>query len=186
MAKTDHMKNCREHEQERERDHERAYEHEQERERAQKQEREHEQERERDHERKQESERTHEQERTVHPLPQIDQAVMEESAEAHPKDTLANDEPVVLESSASDPEFPAMQEFEVDTDGPKGSTAKHPGIIWAIIAIVAIIILCIVLAAVGDWMTPNQAERNAETQFEEQTVPEDLGSNENPEAMQEG
>lgn len=123
-----------------------------------------------------------EQEHAAHPLPQVDEKALEASEKANPQDTLANDEPVVLESSASDPEFPAMQEFEIDTDGPKGSTAKHPGLIWAVIAIVAVAILCVVLVNVGDWMTPDQAERNAQTQFEEQTVPEDLGSNENPEA----
>lgn len=135
------------------------------------------------HEKNHHKHEAHEQQ--MHPLPEIDQKALEESERAHPKDTLANDEPVVLESSASDPVLPAMQEFEVDTDGPKGSTAKHPGLMWAIIAVVAVVILCIVLAAAGDWMTPNQAERTAETQFEEQTVPEDLGSNEDPDAMHE-
>lgn len=117
-------------------------------------------------------------------IPHIDQKALRESERAHPKDTLANDEPVVLKSSATDPEFPAMQEFEVDEDGPKGSTAKHPGLIWAIIAVVAVVVLCVAFAASGDWFTPSQAERNAQVQFEEQTVPEDLGSNEDPEDMQ--
>ena len=99
------------------------------------------------------------------------------------RDPLAAEEPDVLESSASDPEFPAMQEFEVDKGGPKGSTRKHPGLIWVVIALVAIVALCIAFAVSGDWFTPNQAERAAQTEFEEQTVPEDLGANENPEAM---
>ncbi len=98
------------------------------------------------------------------------------------RDPLAAEEPDVLESSADDPEFPAMQEFEVDEGGPKANTRKHPGLIWAIIAIVAVIALCIAFAAAGDWMNPTQAEKVQQTEFEEQTVPEDLGSNENPDA----
>lgn len=98
------------------------------------------------------------------------------------RDPLTAEEPDVLESSASDPEFPAMQEFEVDEGGPKANTRKHPGLIWAIIAIVAVIALCIAFAAAGDWMNPTQAEKVQQTEFEEQTVPEDLGPNENPEA----
>ena len=91
------------------------------------------------------------------------------------KDILAKEMPNVLESSEYDPELPAMQEFEVDEGGPKGSTKKHPGLIWAIIAIAAVIILCVAFMMAGDWFTPDQAEREAQTQFEEQTVPEDLG-----------
>lgn len=100
------------------------------------------------------------------------------------RDPLAAEEPDVLESSASDPEFPAMQEFEVDRGGPKANTRKHPGLIWIIIAIVAVIGLVIAFAANGDWMNPTQAEKVQQTEFEEQTVPEDLGANENPEAAQ--
>ena len=92
----------------------------------------------------------------------------------------------MLESSADDPEFPAMQEFEVDEGGPKANTRKHPGLIWAIIAIVAVIALCIAFAAAGDWMNPTQAEKVQQTEFEEQTVPEDLGPNGNPEAAEIG
>ena len=88
------------------------------------------------------------------------------------RDPLAAEEPDVLESSADDPEFPAMEEFEVDEGGPRANPRKHPGLIWAIIAI----------AAAGDWMNPTQAEKVQQTEFEEQTVPEDLGSNENPDA----
>lgn len=102
---------------------------------------------------------------------------MDESPERRSRDTLANDEPFVLESSAADPEFPAMQEFEVDEDGPKGSKAKHPGLIWAIIAVVAVAILCMVLASVGDWRAPDQAQQIAQTEENEQIVPEDLGEN---------
>ena len=98
------------------------------------------------------------------------------------RDPLAAEEPDVLESSADDPEFPAMEEFEVDEGGPRANTRKHPGLIWAIIAIVAVIALCIAFAAAGDWMNPTQAEKVQQTEFEEQTVPEDLGSNENPDA----
>ena len=98
------------------------------------------------------------------------------------RDPLAAEEPDVLESSASDPEFPAMQEFEVDRGGPKANTRKHPGLIWIVISIVAVIGLVIAFAASGDWMSPTQAEKVQQTEFEEQTVPEDLGANENPEA----
>lgn len=98
------------------------------------------------------------------------------------RDPLAAEEPDVLESSASDPEFPAMQEFEVDRGGPKANTRKHPGLIWIIVAIVAVIGLCVAFAAAGDWMNPTQAEKVQQTELEEQTVPEDLGANENPEA----
>lgn len=101
------------------------------------------------------------------------------------RDPLAAEQPDVLESSASDPEFPAMQEFEVDEGGPRANTRKHPGLIWIIIAVVAVIALCIAFAAAGDWMNPTQAEQVQQTEFEEQTVPEDLGANENPEAAAE-
>ena len=100
------------------------------------------------------------------------------------RDPLAAEEPDVLESSADDPEFPAMQEFEVDRGGMKANTRKHPGLIWAVIAIVAVIGLCIAFAAAGDWMNPTQAEKVQQTEFEEQTVPEDLGANEDPAAEQ--
>ena len=68
--------------------------------------------------------------RTARPLPQVDEGALRASARAHPRDVLANDEPVVLESSAADPELPALQEFEVDEDGPRGSARKHPGLLW--------------------------------------------------------
>ena len=111
-----------------------------------------------------------------------------EKSHKHPetfaeRDPLAAEEPDVLESSASDPEFPARQDFEVDRGGPKGSTRKHPGLLWVVIALVAIAALCAAFAAAGDWFTPNQAEKAAQTEFEVQTVPEDLGANEDPEAM---
>lgn len=93
------------------------------------------------------------------------------------RDILAKDEPFVLESSEYDPEFPAMSEFEVDEGGFKGSKSKHPGLIWIIVAIIAVAILVIVFIWVGDWMNPTQAEQEAQTQFEEQTIPEDLGAN---------
>lgn len=95
---------------------------------------------------------------------------------------LGREEPDVLESSASDPGVSRHAEFEVDRGGPKANTRKHPGLIWIIIAIVAVIGLVIAFAANGDWMNPTQAEKVQQTEFEEQTVPEDLGANENPEA----
>lgn len=91
------------------------------------------------------------------------------------KDILAKEQPIVLESSENDPEFPAMEEFEVDEDGPKGSTKRHPGLIWAIIAIAAVIVLILAFVFAGDWFTPDEAQREAQTQFEEEVVPEDLG-----------
>ncbi len=91
------------------------------------------------------------------------------------RDILAKEQPTVLKSSDYDPELPAMQEFEVDEGGPKGSTRKHPGLIWAIIAIVAVAVLIVAFVVAGDWFTPSQAEREAQAQFEEQVVPEDLG-----------
>ena len=93
------------------------------------------------------------------------------------RDILAKEQPTVLESSDYDPELPAMQEFEVDGGGPKGSTRKHPGLIWAIIAIVAVAVLIIAFVVAGDWFTPDQAQQEAQRQFEEQVVPEDLGAN---------
>ncbi|WP_251178671.1 hypothetical protein [Adlercreutzia agrestimuris] len=117
------------------------------------------------------------------PVPRVDEKILQESKKAHAKDVLANDEPTVLESSAADPEFPAMQEFEVDTDGPAGSKSKHPGLIWSIIAIVAVIVLIIAFMVAGDWATPNQAQREADTEFAEEVTPEDLGSNETPTAQ---
>lgn len=95
----------------------------------------------------------------------------------HDEHELEASEPDVLESSTYDPEFPAMQEFEVDKGGFKGAKGKHPGLLWAVIAIVAVIVLCLAFFAIGDWFTPDEAEQVAQTQFEEETVPEDLGAN---------
>ena len=66
------------------------------------------------------------------------------------RDVLAEEQPIVLESAADDPIFPALSEYEVDEGGPKANTRKHPGLIWAAIAIVAVIALCIAFAAAGD------------------------------------
>ncbi len=107
------------------------------------------------------------------PVPEVNQKALKESERAHKKDVLANDQPVVLESSEADPEFPAMQEFEVDEDGPQGSKRKFPGLIWAVIAIVAVVILCVALGASGDWMNPEQAQQVQTAQENEQIVPED-------------
>lgn len=67
------------------------------------------------------------------------------------RDILAKEQPIVLESSASNPTFPAMQEFEVDEGGPAGSTRKHPGLLWFAIAAVAVVVLVIAFMALGDW-----------------------------------
>lgn len=99
------------------------------------------------------------------PVPHIDENALRESEKRHKKDTLANDEPVVLESSEYDPEFPALSEFEVDTDGPRGAWRKHPWRIWITVAVVAVVVLCIAFIAAGDWMNPTQAAQvqDAET-----------------------
>ena len=110
-------------------------------------------------------------------IPRIDEAALRASEKKHAKDTLANDQPVVLESSETDPEFPAQEEFEVDEDGPRGSTKKHPGLLWAAIAIIAVIVLCIAFACAGDWATPSKAEQIQQAQENEQIVPEDMGEN---------
>ena len=67
------------------------------------------------------------------------------------RDVLAKEQPIVLESAADDPIFPAMSEFEVDEGDPKGSTKKHPGLPWFALAIAAVVVLVVVLMAVGDW-----------------------------------
>lgn len=85
----------------------------------------------------------------------------------------------------TNPVFPTNVSLDVeegDSAPDSGNRSKHPGLIWAVIAIVAVAILCIAFAAAGDWMTPSQAERISQEEFEEQTVPEDLGSNEDPAA----
>ncbi len=74
-----------------------------------------------------------------------------ERREQENRDILAKEQPIVLESSASNPTFPAMQEFEVDEGGPAGSTRKHPGLLWFAIAAVAVIVLVIAFMALGDW-----------------------------------
>lgn len=84
------------------------------------------------------------------PIPEVDQHALKESEKKH-HDVLAEDEPVVLESSEYDPEFPALEEYEVDEDGPKGTHNMSAGMIWLVIAVVAIVVSCIVFAAVGDW-----------------------------------
>ncbi len=67
------------------------------------------------------------------------------------RDVLAKEQPIVLESAADDPIFPAMSEFEVDEGGPKGSTKKRPGLPWFALAIGAVVVLVVVLMAAGDW-----------------------------------
>ena len=67
------------------------------------------------------------------------------------KDILAKEMPNVLESSEYDPELPAMQEFEVDEGGPKGSTKPHPGAPWFALALIAVGVLIIFFMAIGDW-----------------------------------
>lgn len=92
------------------------------------------------------------------------------------RDILAKEQPVVLESSANDPVFPAMQEFEVDEGGAPGSKRKHPGLIWAVIAIAAVVVLVVAFVLAGDWFTPSQAEQASQVQFDQQVLGEDLGA----------
>lgn len=92
----------------------------------------------------------------TNPLEQGEKALREEAHKIHERneknrDILAKEEPIVLDSSAADPVLPAMSEYEVDEGGWQGSTKKHPGLLWAVIAIVAVIILVAVLIGVGEW-----------------------------------
>ncbi len=90
------------------------------------------------------------------PFEKEEQAIHEEARKIHERrekdrDILAKEEPLVIDSSAADPVLPAMSEYEVDEGGWKGSTKKHPGLLWAVIAIAAVIILVAALIGVGDW-----------------------------------
>ena len=67
------------------------------------------------------------------------------------RDVLAEEQPIVLESAADDPIFPALSEYEVDEGGPKGSTKKHPGLPWFALAIAAVVVLVLAPLAIGDW-----------------------------------
>lgn len=63
------------------------------------------------------------------------------------------------ESGHADPVFPTQSEYQVDEGGPQGSRSKHPGLIWILIAVVAVVGSCIVFALVGDWDTPQEAQQ---------------------------
>lgn len=94
---------------------------------------------------------------TNSPLKQEEETIRKEVHKIHEhdekdRDILAKEQPVVLDSSAADPVLPAMSEYEVDEGGWQGSTKKHPGLLWAVIAIVAVIILVAVLVGVGEWV----------------------------------
>lgn len=117
---------------------------------------------------KREQERAEAVERRAEELHRADMA----DKAAGDRDVLADDQPVVVESSEYDPEFPAMEEYEVDEDGPEGSKSKHPGLIWAVVAIVAVVVLIFAFVVAGDWMSPKQAETVNNAQFEEQVDPE--------------
>lgn len=75
--------------------------------------------------------------------------------------------------SGSDPVFPTGSEYEIDSNGPKGSHSKHPGLLWALIAIIAVIILCIAFVMSGDWMSPQEAQTVQDAQENAQIAPED-------------
>lgn len=94
------------------------------------------------------------------------------------RDTLAEEEPRVLHASDADPVFPASSEYQVDEGGAQGSTSKHPGMIWIIIAIAAVVISCIIFAMVGDWFTPQEAQQVNDELVNSQIVPEDNPSDE--------
>lgn len=91
------------------------------------------------------------------------------------KDELAKEQPIVLESSESDPEFPAMEEFEVDTGGARGTHNPRSGMVWLVVAIVAVVVLCIVFACLGDWNTPSQQTQQQQTQENIETMEMDMG-----------
>lgn len=92
------------------------------------------------------------------------------------KNEFAADEPTVLEKASDVNEvFPASSEYEVDEGGASGSSRKHPGLIWIIIAVVAVIVSCIVFALAGDWMSPQQADEVQTAETNAQIVPEDEG-----------
>lgn len=79
----------------------------------------------------------------------------------------------VVRPSDADPVFPTESEYEVDEGGNRGSQRKYPGLIWAVIAVVAVVILCVVLAQAGDWMSPQEAQNVMDAETNAQIVPED-------------
>ncbi len=90
---------------------------------------------------------------------------------------LTREQPNVTKSAEYDPVFPTRSEFEVNEGGPKGSTRKHPGLIWGIIAIAAIAVLVIAFVVAGDWFTPSQAEQESQVRYEIQEGRADVGAN---------
>lgn len=82
-----------------------------------------------------------------------------------------NDE--VVQPSEADPVFPTESEYEIDKGEDSPSRRKYPGLIWAIIAVVAVVILCIALAQAGDWMSPQKAQNVMDAETNAQIVPED-------------
>lgn len=83
------------------------------------------------------------------------------------------EEPRGFHPSEADPVFPTRSEYEVDSGGSSGSHNKHPGLIWAIIAVVAVAILCVIFAMSGDWMSPQEAQIVQDAETNAQIVPED-------------
>ncbi len=79
----------------------------------------------------------------------------------------------VVRPSDADPVFPTESEYEIDKDGDSGSRRKYPGLIWAIIAVVAVVVLCVALAQAGDWMSPQEAQNVMDAETNAQIVPED-------------
>lgn len=65
----------------------------------------------------------------------------------------------VLVSSDADPVFPTESEYQVDAGSDDGPRSKHPGLIWIVIAVVAVVISCIIFALAGDWFTPQEAQQ---------------------------
>lgn len=66
-------------------------------------------------------------------------------------DKLADEQPIVLESSETDPIFPANSEYEVDEGGWQGTHDPKSGLLWAGIALVALLLLVIFCLYTGDW-----------------------------------
>lgn len=83
------------------------------------------------------------------------------------------DDDKVVRPSDADPVFPTESEYEIDKDGDSGSRRKYPGLIWAIIAVVAVVVLCVALAQAGDWMSPQEAQNVMDAETNAQIVPED-------------
>lgn len=98
----------------------------------------------------------------------------EERREKH-KDELAKEQPLVLDSSDTDPVLPAMEEYEVDEGGAKGTHKPSSGLIWVAIAVIAIAVLIIAFVVLGDWNAPSEETQQQQTQENIETMEMDMG-----------